>query len=479
MSRLQQRYEILSSSKVGIEFEFFTELSPKETVKSLTRHLGKKVVIPVEITGLNTTEKGTYHSDIEPTPTLFKLERDFSGGKEMYELITGAMPYEEARIIIIKMLQWIKFNGWSDDKSAIHLNISFNQFKARLRTPLMGLNVLKFCLGFDEEYIYERFPNRRDSVYAKSIYNIYPLNRFVFYDSPEQIDKNEYIVPNEKYYGVNFLKLPKDYIEIRYLGGRGYENKTYKILEILEYTVLKLYSTLQQGDSYTPEEKDKLYKILREQKKVAQTFSDPEKFLLTYPNIQITVDMKGNFEVIKAYWTSIREPLFSLISDSGLKSGHFNLDTDFSAIQVRNGSMKKANHIKSMELFDCDVSGTISDCLLFRCTVMTSRLNSCKLLDSNVVTNSKVECTSIEKGNVLNNCYIKNDAENINGIINGGVIRKGLIGLDAEISPQTLIVDAGGRGKSGSADDKTGMIGGDKKDVESLSGAFSKKNTEK
>ena len=29
----------------------------------------------------------------------------------------------------------------------------------------------------------------------------------------------------EKYYGVNFSKLPHDYIEFRYLGGKDYEKK--------------------------------------------------------------------------------------------------------------------------------------------------------------------------------------------------------------------------------------------------------------
>jgi hypothetical protein len=121
MNALQQRYKILTSSKCGIEFEFFSELSHREVSKELSKTLGKKVIIPVVVKGLNQTEKGSYHSDIEPTSVLFKLERDFSGGKDMYEMITGPLIYEEARIIIIKMLQWIKEKGWTNPKCAIHL----------------------------------------------------------------------------------------------------------------------------------------------------------------------------------------------------------------------------------------------------------------------------------------------------------------------------------------------------------------------
>jgi hypothetical protein len=462
MSNLEQKYEILSSSKVGIEFEFFSELKPNSASRDISRALGKKVVVPTVIKGLGQEEKGNYHSDLEPTSTLFKLERDFSGGKDMYEMITGPLAYEEARIIIIKMLQWIKEKGWTDSKCAIHLNVSFNDFKAKLRSPLINLNVLKFILGFDENFIYSRFPNRKDSVYAKSIDDFYPASRFIFFDTPESIDRNDYIVPHEKYYGVNFTKLPKNYLELRYLGGEKYENKTFKILEILDYFISKLYSTLQQGDSYTPDEKEKLYKTLKAQKKVVQTFSDPEKFLLTYPDLLVTVDMRGDIEVLKAFWTVLRDKLFSLIVDSGLRKGHFNLDTDMSMSQLRDGVMKKANHIQGMELFDCEISGTIIDTDLYRCKIDSSRLNKCKLLETNDLDGCKVENTTVMPGNTLKNCYVNNPQEVIDGKMLGGVIRKGIIGKNAEISSYTLIVDAKG--------------GNDKKDTESLSDAFSKNN---
>lgn len=460
MNTLQQKYEILSSSKCGIEFEFYTELSPKELVKSLSFALGKKVTIPVVVKGLGETSKGAYHSDLEPTANLFKLERDFSGGKDMFELITGPMIYEEARLVIIKMNQWIKQNGWTDQKSAIHLNVSFDKFKAKTRVPLINLNVLKFILSFDEEFIYKRFPERRDSVYGKSIDNYYPVNRFVFFDEPNNIDSNDYVVPNEKYYGVNFTKLPKQYLEMRYLGGMGYENKTYKILEILDYFVNKLYSCLQQNDIYTPDERDRLFKKLKAQKKAVQSFSDPERFLINYPNIQLTVDMKGDPEIIKAYWGVLREVLFDLIVDSGLREGHLNFDTDVSIFQLRDGKLKKANNVRNMELFDCEISGTIYDSSLYRCEVNSSRMENCKLMETNEVSNSKLTHTTIHADSYLNNCYIDNNNETIDGKVDGGVIRRGIIGRNAQISKHTLIVDA---------------TYGDKKDSDSYQDAFKNK----
>ncbi len=451
----QQNYNVLSSAIIGLEIECYSELSPKDTAKGLSLAMGKKVIVPIVIKELGKEEKGKYHSEFEPTSSVFKLERDFSGGKEMYEMITGPMPYEEARIVLIKALEWIKMNGWTDEKSAIHLNVSFNEFKIKIREPLMNLNVLKFVLGFNEEFIYSRFPERRDSVYAKSICNVYPLNRFVFFDKPESIDKTQYYVPHEKYYGINFSKLPHNYLELRYLGGLGYENKASKILEILDYYIKSLYDTLQNNDSYTVEEKGKLHTILAAQKKAVLAFSDPEKFLLFYPNVQVTVDMKGNFQIIKAYWTRLREILFTLIVDSGLRKGHFNFDTDVSAFQLRDGKMRKANHVLDMELFDCDLSGTFTRCHFYRCKIKSSRINDSKLIESNYVKNSKVEHTSVQAENYLEDCYISNTDQVIDGIIQGGVIRKGIIGSDAQISKETLIVDATGEGKGN--DEKKGF----------------------
>ena len=458
---IQQKYEILSSAMVGIEWEIYSEKSPKEISKSLSSAIGKKVVIPTVIKDLKSQQQTRYHSKMEATSTVFKLERDFSGGSDMYEIISGPMIYEEARIVIIKVAQWIKQNGWTDQKCAIHLNVSFNGFKVNLKENLLNLNVLKFILSFDEEFIYTRFPNRKDSVYAKSIDNYYPVNRFVFYESPDIIDKNMYVLPNEKYYGINFSKIIKGYIEMRYLGGIGYENKTSKVLEILDYLINKLHDCLQNNETYTSDEKDRLHKKLKSQKKIVDSFSDPDRFLLNYPNIQLTVDMKGNIEIIKSYWTVIREILFDLIGDSGLRKGHLNFDTDISIFQLRDGVMKKANHIKNMELFDCVVSGTLSNCSLFRCNIDSSRMDFCKCIDSNEILNSKIFSSDIKEDNYLNNCYVENPEEIMDGRMDGGVIRKAIIGKKAKISKYTLIVSS--------------KVEGEKKDHDSYQDAFSKK----
>jgi hypothetical protein len=189
---------------------------------------------------------------------------------------------------------------------------------------------------------------------------------------------------------------------------------------------------------------------------------------LSYPDLRVTVDMRGDYEILKAFWTVVREKLFDLIINSGLKKGHLNLDNDVSVFQLRDGVMKKANDLRNLELFDCEISGTLIECNLYRCKINSSRFDKCKLLDANEVMNSKVEHTTVMPHNTLVNCYINNPSETIEGRIEGGVIRKGIIGKNSYISKETLIVDAQGESK-----------GTGKKDFESLSNAFSKKQDDK
>lgn len=440
MSQLT-KYNILTAAKVGIEFEFYTERSSNAVAKELGKLLNKKIVIPDNHGAVGKEEKGTYHSEFEPTAMAFKLEKDFSGGKDMRELITGPMGYEEARIVIIRVLDWVKENGWTDKKCAIHLNLSFNPFLLKLKNEITHLDTLKFILNFDENYIYDRFPERKNSVYARSINQIIPLNKFTFLNSQDGIDPTNYEVPDEKYYGINFTKKVKNYLEMRYLGGKGYEFKTAKILEVLDYTILKIYEALQ-NPAYTASDVIKLKKLMVDQRQLIDAFISIESFFLKFPKINIFIDMRGQKEVLKSYWTTIRESLFSVVVSGGMKEGIFNYDTDVAVSQIRYVKLKNAHRIENFEMFDCELEGgSFGNSVFFRCKIRDSRLNQCKLIELNELEDCKVEHTSSYPSTTMLNCYINSPEQIIEGVIDGGVIRNAIIGEKAEISSRTLRVE--------------------------------------
>ena len=94
--------EVLDSAKIGLEFEFYSSMDIEKTARSIAKYMKKRVVIPVSMSSLN-EPKPLYHSPVTPTADIFKIEPDYSGGKNMFELVTGPASYKDARNIIIKM----------------------------------------------------------------------------------------------------------------------------------------------------------------------------------------------------------------------------------------------------------------------------------------------------------------------------------------------------------------------------------------
>jgi len=90
-----EQFDILKKAIIGFEFEFYAERSYYKLLELLNRELE-----PINVWG-----RRKYHSDLEPDSKNFKIEPDLSGGPNMIELITGPMPYHNAKLILLKILK--------------------------------------------------------------------------------------------------------------------------------------------------------------------------------------------------------------------------------------------------------------------------------------------------------------------------------------------------------------------------------------
>ena len=470
------KFGVLSSAVVGIEFEFYSAKSTSDIAREIGRLLNKKSLvskasgktkdgkdIDQDSVSYDVIHKGHFDKkeaaqeqgkiyspeiidkskkvkkSLTPTASSLVLKRDYSGGKEMNEVVTGPLPYEEARVAIIKVCNWIKNNGWTDDKCSMHLNVSFNPFLSKLKFGASHIEPLKLILSYDEKFVYDRFPRRKNNVYARSIYQILPVNKFIFQGNAENIDPTNFIVPDEKYYGINFTKRVFDYLEFRYVGGKDYERSVSKTLEILDYSILKMYETLV-NPGITLQETEKLRKIVGNIKKFSESFSNPKRFFLDYPNINVLIDLKGDAQIVKSYWTVVREHLFALIIGSEVKAGVYNYDSDMAKPQFRYGKLKNAHELRNFELLDCEFEGSAYDTTFFRCKITSSRLEDCALIEFNEVKDSMLEYTTSFGTNTLSDCYINCPNNLIEGKIQGGVIRGAIIGARADVREDVLIV---------------------------------------
>lgn len=437
------RNKVLGALKIGWEMEFYSDMNRKDIARALSKELRKKIKVG-----------SIYHSKVIVDENNFKIEPDFTGGIKMHELITGPMEFHESTAIMFKILGWIRENGWTDEKCAVHINISFDRFKIDLRDRLESINRLKFVLGFNEDFVYSRFPKRKNSIYARSINSIFPINKFVFADDFTEIHTENYELPGDKYYGINFQKLAEGYMEVRYCGGRGYEKKSKEIAEIAEYIGLFTYDVLQNNYTYNLSDLAKLKNAMREHKKVVSSFSDLGAFLMNYPNIKLMVDLRGDEQVLKTFYPKVREKIFEFIIRCGMRKGFINYDADVSKFQIKDAFIVKAFPLIGVEIFDSKIQGNIVECDIFRCNISNSHLVDCHLKNDNEVKRSKIVNTPIDRNNEITDCYIDARKHVISGTITGGIIRSGEIGPMAEVSNTVEVVQSKMDGK----DSKDGYL---------------------
>ena len=431
MSISIQKYDprMIQAANIAFEFEFYTDLDTEKISQLLKKATKKKITV---------CDK--YHTALKTTSDHWKIEPDMSGGADMVELITGPMKFLEAMTMLSTVCAFIEKNGWTDEKCGMHVNMSFDMKSLPVGySPMNKISKLKLCLGVDEDMIYKLWPDRKGSMYARSMRFIYPLNRFAFNASFENVNPEFYHIPDNKYYGLNLGKLQKNYLETRYIGGLNYEKKVSKIVPIVSM-IGNLILSAMESDTFTFDETSELRKIIAKHKKFVDSFSTLDMMLLNYKNIRILVDLKGEYETIKSFYSIIKEKLFDLIVDCQLNRGTLNYDSDASVYQGKDMILKDGE-VEHMELINCKVSGDISKCSMYDCTVTKSHVIDSEFVSGNEVKDSKLVSSPITTAlNEFLNCYIDNKNFPVNGVIKGGVIKSGDLSTTVEIAKDVIVV---------------------------------------
>jgi len=423
-----EKAQILSLADVGFEFEFFSNLTKGRTSEALSEVLGKKIEV-----------SNKYHSDKPVSRDLFKIEPDYSGGANMLELITGPMSYNEAVPVMIKILKWIDENGWTDDKCAFQFSVSFDKTRSNMKNPIETMDKLKFILGIDENLIYSKFENRTKNVYAKSIKRVLPKSRYMILENINSIDPMMFKVPSDKYYGVNFTKAPKGYLEFRYLGGKDYQKKIEAIREVMDYVILYLYDIVSNRmPGYSAEDLEKLKGMMKNYANVVKCFSKPELFLRYYPDFKIFIDLKGFDGNLRTYFPVIRDKVFDLVIEGGITDCFFNYDTSTGRFQLKGARSRNSFEIYDFDVTECDIKGSnLKRCNIYDSKINKSNLEDCYIVRGTDVSNSRIELCSVENTNKLKDCYINCTDKTLNCEIDGGIIRAGILGEYSEVSDRT------------------------------------------
>jgi len=420
--------EILKNSRIGFEFEFYMkDLSFYKTLEILNHYLN-----PVKVWGFR-----KYHSDFKPDNKNFKIEPDLSGGANMVEMVTGPMDYFEAKFYLNKILKFIQMYGYTNDKCSIHFNVSFDK---DFEKNLNNLNVLKLVLTIDEDEIYFTYPSRKNNVYAKSVKNIIPYKDYDFNNVPIEVVKNNLSLPDDKYYGVNFLHITNpsetQRLEFRYIGGKDYEKNIGDINYFLDLFIKNIYKSID-GD-FTDEDQKSIEVYLDKNITNFKNFAKYDNFLIEFPSITLQVDQNYDYNVINAYYGRIYEKLFEILqSIDSLKDCIINFVTETQRIELIDAQFKSIKNLKDVDIINC----TVQEAIFQNCSIVNSDLLNCQIIKSPIwgseIKNSKVLNSSVESTE-LHNCYFMGGY--LNGDMVGGVLRSGKLGPYANVSSETKII---------------------------------------
>jgi hypothetical protein len=416
----------LKRAKVGMEFEFYMkDLSYYKTMEVLN-----DILYPVKVWGFR-----QYHSGFKPDENNFKIEPDLSGGSNMVELVTGPLNYFDAKYYLIKIIKFIQNYGYTNEKCSIHYNISFNDEEMDLN----DVNILKLVLNTDEEEIYRSYPSRKNNVYAKSVKRIIPYKEYDFFNIPISIVKNNIRLPNDKYYGINFLNINQNKdsqrIEFRYIGGKDYEKNIGQLIYFMEKFIIKLYESTDAD--FNSEDIVKLETYLEDNILKYKNLSNYDKFIVDFPTVQVQIDQDGNYDIVSSYYNRIYNKIFNIMdSTDDLKECIINYVTKTQTYEIVDADIKSTSVIKTIDLINCNAEGIFEDCFFVGSQILNSQLTKCKLRHADA-TNTKVLNCNVEQSD-LKDCYFMDGY--LNGSMMGGVYRSGKLGPYASMDTDVKIV---------------------------------------
>jgi len=420
-----KNFDILKKAVLGFEFEFYTDRSYYKLLELMNRELS-----PIKVHG-----RRKYHSDMEVDEYNFKIEPDLSGGPNMVELITGPMPYHNAKLILLKILKVLQKYAKTDDKTSIHINISFD--KDQTDKTLDRLNKLKVILNTDEDLVYKFFPTRKNNFYAKSVKRLIPFKGYDYVNDAINILVNNIQLPDTKYYGINIKEAYNGRLEFRYIGDKDYQFKTKEILELTDYFISLTWNSI--GEELNEDEINKLREFLDKNINNFKTFSSFESFIAEFPTIQLEIDKDDSFITVKTYYNNIYTKVYDIIKNIyNLNNCILNWDTEKKRMEIVDADFNTIFDLGNVNVIDSIVNGgTYNDCVFINSNINNAHLHNCELISSEAI-NCKMENCNVDQTSTLKNCYFYGGR--LDGSFESGIFRSGKIGQFGILGDDVKIV---------------------------------------
>lgn len=416
--------EVYTNSFLSFIFEFYCSKETSFIVEDLSKICNKYITL---------TDK----ENVNPSQSTYVLLKEYSGVRPRYQFKTGFQCYEKLSTFLNTILFWLNENTSTDNSTLLKTKLFFDFNKLKTLNSISNMNVVKLLLKFNENYIYERLNNMNNNPSCMSIKRLLPYNMSVNVSNNVNV-RNHFKIPINTYYGIDLTEQTLGEISFNYIGGLNYTEKIKEINEILQYYIITTYQSLNEYD-FTQDELTEFNKLTENYRTFKKCYYNPKKFLNTYKDINLFIDLNNNEELIETQWFQIRDTLAKLILESDVRKCKFNLDTEEGTFQIKDAIINNCV-IENLHIVDSKINGIINNCRLWQCDVNNSRIKNTVFVSENKISNCYLENVRADKDNNINESFIINNGEIINCKVNSSVIKNAGIGNLAKLDENCLII---------------------------------------
>lgn len=408
--------EVFNSSHISLWFDFYSNLNEHQIVNKLKEFSKSNINI-------------SYDTQEYSNGDL--LIKEYDAEKSRYSLRLAYRDYNAIEYILEDICKWIDKNCYTSYDTGMKIYLTFNKELYTL-TNIINIHKLNLISKIDETFIYDRFPNRKNSCYSISTKKSLPIKYFKSLIKFKDIDFDDNL-----YYNIDFSETYSNIIKYNFIGGEDYLSNIKNIKEVLEYLIIKTYQSI---NDYNDDEKIILINELNSKYNLYKlSYYDFDTFIDTFKKLKIGIDGNYSYEYVKIYWYNIRDTIFECILNSNLSEGNIQYLPAINKLKMHKVNLNNVN-LTDIIFVNSNISGIFNKCSFVNTEVNYSVIYKS---DSNVrsnINNSFLLNCVCNSGTTLYDSIVINDNELINCKTEKSLIKYAMAGPNLKLSENSVFI---------------------------------------
>lgn len=347
---------------------------------------------------------------------------------------------------ISQLISYIHNNCNVDIFSFMKVYLSFNDSQISGMYKIQNMDIFRYLIEFDEDYINKYLPNKCESYNSMSVKFLRPLANILL-DTTVKINVDAFAVPKETYYGVDLSNQTYGILIFNYIMGENWTIMPNNIINILEYYIMYTFKQLntleysKQGLETLGDMRDKYSKTRMIMRNFNSYSTHVNNYNLDLPNI--FVNLSNDVNVVQSFWSKIYNNLYGIIYTNGVNGGDINYDGDLDRMQITNSKVCNVSILLNYDLINCEVENSILiGCRIYNTKVRNSRVINSVLLESSTLYNTYSMDNDIDDGCLIEKTYYVNKSESVfKGDSKDSIIKYCDISNMSLIDDKTIIIN--------------------------------------